>query len=83
VTEPLGRRALRVDYREIAARHATEAVAEVATQGGKAIQPAKKAAWQALPDGLGEQVASFIVALAEGETPDQALAQLAPEVADD
>lgn len=83
VTEPLSRRGLTVDYDEIAARHATEAITQVAAQGSRALQPAKKAAWQNLPDELCEQVASFIVALAGGEAPDQALAQLAPEVADD
>ena len=82
-TEQLSRRGLTVDYREIAARRAAEAVSQVATQGRKAVQAAKKAAWQNLPGGLDEQVAEFIVALVGGESPERALAQLAPEEADD
>lgn len=83
VTEPLSRHGLTVDYHEIATRHATEAASQVAAQGGRALQPAKKAAWQKLPDELAEQVANFVVALAGGEAPDQALTRFAPEVTDD
>jgi hypothetical protein len=83
VTEPVDRRIESIDYLEIAARHARASIAKVAAEGGRAHQAAKKAAWQSLPDELGEQVARFVVAVARGELLDQALADLAPEVADD
>jgi hypothetical protein len=83
VTEPIDRRTGRVDYREIATRHAQASIAQVTAEGARAHQAAKKTAWQKLPDELEERVATFILAAVSGEALDQALAALVPEAADD
>jgi hypothetical protein len=71
------------DLHQIAARHASASIEKVTIEARRARQPAKKAGWTDLPEGFGEQVANFVVAVANKHDVDDAVAKLAPETRDD
>jgi hypothetical protein len=83
VPEEVGTRIESFDFHEVAAGHAQAAIVRINDSGRRARQSAKKAAWQNLPADLGERVAAFVAAVANGEAVDEALTEFAPEVLDD
>lgn len=83
VTERAERTIGRTNLRQIAARHATTSIQQVAVEGGRAHQVAKKNAWGNLPTGLDERVVKFILAVASQEPLDSAIAEFVTEARDD
>jgi hypothetical protein len=68
-----------VDMAEITARHSQASVAEIQTQGRRAIQAAKKSAWSAIPGELEEHVSRFITAVLGSVPVEDALTELRQE----
>jgi hypothetical protein len=83
VTEQASNRIGRTDFREIAVRHASTSIEKITADGKRARQAAKQTAWGSLPDELDEQVARFVVAVANRETVDEALVEFGLETHDD
>jgi hypothetical protein len=83
ITEQASDHIRRTDLRQIAARHANMSIGQITTEGKRARQAAKRAAWESLPDGLDERVARFVVAVVNKEAIDDALSKLALETRDD
>lgn len=71
------------DLHQIAARNASTSIAQIATEGKRARQAAKRTAWESLPDGFDERVARFVVAVANKQAVDDAVTELALETRDD
>ncbi|MEC3978722.1 hypothetical protein [Amycolatopsis sp. H20-H5] len=67
------------DLRRVVSAHAEAAIEAVREQGRRAHQAAKKAAWQAVPAGLAEQVARFVDAVVNNHPADEALDELGLE----
>ena len=61
------------DLAEIALRHAQSSITATEGQGRRALQPAKRAAWSALPSDLANRVATFVAAVVDPSSVDQAL----------
>jgi hypothetical protein len=72
-----------VDMAEIAGRHAQASITVIQSQGRRALQPAKKSSWSALPPGLEDRVSRFITAVIESVPVADALAELRQESPDD
>jgi hypothetical protein len=83
VTEPADSHIGLTSVHQLAVKHANASIERLAVEGKRARQVAKKAAWGDLPDGLANQVASFVVAVANREGVEDALADLGLEVRDD
>jgi hypothetical protein len=83
ITERVGGHIGTADVHQIAARHASASIAQVTIEAGRAHQPAKKVGWADLPDGFGDQVANFVVAVANKHDVDDAVAKLVAETHDD
>jgi hypothetical protein len=83
VTERASNHIGRTDLRQIATRHASTSIGQIAAEGKRARQSAKRAAWGSLPNELDERVARFVVAVVNKETIDDALAELALEARGD
>lgn len=64
-----------IDLTEIALRHAHSSITSTESQGRRAHQAAKKAAWSALPNDLADRVASFVAAAVDPTSVDQALVE--------
>ncbi|SFW75012.1 hypothetical protein [Amycolatopsis australiensis] len=76
VTEPVAEHLPQRSVRQIALRYAEAEIGRISQDGRLARQPAKKAGWQTLPTGLGEQVARFIDAIVNGKPVDEALPEI-------
>lgn len=83
VTEPAANRIGRTDFHQIASKHATTSIRQIATEGKRAHQIAKRTAWASLPDELNERVARFVVAVVNKEPIADAFTELALETRDD
>ncbi|GAA1290448.1 hypothetical protein Psi02_15350 [Planotetraspora silvatica] len=83
VTERASGRIARAGLHQIAARHASMSIAQITAEAKRAHQIAKRTAWGSLPDKLDERVARFVVAVANQEAIDDALAELALETRND
>ncbi|WP_200215494.1 hypothetical protein [Micromonospora coerulea] len=83
VTEPASSRIGRTDIHEITARHARTSIGQIATEGQRARQAAKRAAWGELPAELDERVAKFVVAVINNEAVEDALTELVQGTGDD
>ncbi|MFD3744024.1 hypothetical protein [Nocardia sp. NPDC058633] len=69
----------RTDFAAITSRHAAVAMAEVARQGGRALQPAKKLAWQSLDENFEQKAAEFVTSILGDGDIDAALTRLGLE----
>lgn len=82
-TEQAENRIGRTDIHQIAIRHARNSVEQIAVDGRRAHQAAKKTAWESLPGGFDQRVAAFVVAITKNHSIDDAVAELAREKSDD
>jgi hypothetical protein len=82
-TEPTSNRIGRTDVYQIAVRYASTSIDQIAVEGKRARQPAKRAGWASLPDGFDQRVERFVVADTNNQTIHDALAELALEKRDD
>lgn len=73
VTDSASRGLGSIDLPEIALRHAESSIRSTESQGRRAIQPAKKATWSALPNDLADRVARFVSAAVDPSVVDEAL----------
>jgi hypothetical protein len=71
-----------VSIRQVAVGHAASSIDKVTNEGKRALQAAKKAAWQSLPEDLDQRVANFVAAAA-GTDVLKAMADLLGEFPDD
>lgn len=71
-----------VSIRQVAFGHAASSIDRVTNEGKRALQPAKKAAYQSLPGDLDQRVADFVAAAA-GTDVLEAMADLLGEFSDD
>jgi hypothetical protein len=76
ITEEAPRGLGSVNFTDIAGRHTQTSIDDIRSQGRRALQPAKKAAWTALPTDLETRVERFIVAVVESGSVDDALTVL-------
>jgi hypothetical protein len=76
VTEPVAVHLPQRSVRQIALRYAEAEIGRISQDGRRAHQPAKKAGWQTLPTGLGEQVARFVDAIVHEKPIDEALGEI-------
>ncbi|MFD6662546.1 hypothetical protein ACFWDK_09275 [Micromonospora chalcea] len=68
--------------RQVAIGHAVSSIEKITRDGKRAVQVAKKTAWQSLPEDLDQRVANFVAAAA-GNDVSEALADLLGELPDD
>jgi hypothetical protein len=78
ITEAAPRGLGSVNLTDLAGRHTQASIADIRSQGRRALQPAKKAAWTGLPTDLETRVERFIVAIVESGSVDGALTVLRP-----
>jgi hypothetical protein len=83
ITEHASNRIGRSDLYQIAVRHAGTSVEQITVEGKRARQLAKRTAWESLPNGLDQRAARFVVAVANNQTIDDALAEFTLEKRDD
>jgi hypothetical protein len=83
VAEPPNSRIGTRDLHQTVVRFASTSIEQIVAAGKRAHQPAKQAAWQGLPEDLGDRVANFVVALVNEESLDKAFLELALERLDD
>jgi kynureninase len=76
VTEPVADHLPQRSVRQIALRYAEAEIGRISQDGRRAHQPAKKAGWQTLPTGLGEQVARLVDAIVNEKPIDEALGEI-------
>ncbi|GIF02289.1 hypothetical protein [Paractinoplanes rishiriensis] len=68
--------------RQVAVGHAASSIEKITKDGKRALQVAKKTAWQSLPDDLDQQVANFVAAVARNGV-EEAMADLLGELSGD